>query len=175
VARLRIVRRVLWAVAAGGALAGMVALVLPPGTGDGAAPAVLPPDASVALPAGPAPTTLEDVVIANVFSARRAPPASRYLPPGSGGDSAGGLAGDSAGPADAEAPAGGPVLFGTLVTAAGARALLQLDSSVPGGHLYGVGEGVAGYRVVSITPRAVVLSGPHGRVTLRLDREEEHP
>ena len=32
-----------------------------------------------------------------------------------------------------------------------------------------------GYRVLSIAPRVVVLAGPRGRLTLRMDLEEERP
>ena len=42
-------------------------------------------------------------------------------------------------------------------------------------RLYAVGDRDGGYRVVSIAPRSVVLAGPRGRVTLRLDPQEDRP
>jgi hypothetical protein len=70
---------------------------------------------------------------------------------------------------------GGPRLLGTVVSPDGPRALLQLNPAIPGSRLYAVGEEDAGYRIVSITPRVVVLRSAGGRVTLRLDPEEDRP
>jgi len=121
------------------------------------------------------PTLAEDVVIANVFSARRSPPPSRYTPPGTAGDSVGAMADVGEVPSAEAESMGGPRLLGTVVTGSTAQALLQLDPAASSPRLYMVGDRDAGYRVVSITPRAVVLSGPRGRVTLQLDPQEERP
>lgn len=122
------------------------------------------------------PALAEDVVLANVFSARRSPPTSRYSPPDAVMDTAGGMVEmptDAPG-ADA-APAGTPLLLGTVVGAQGTQALLQLDPYAGQPRLYSVGDRDAGFRVVSISPRSAVLVGPQGRVTVRLGPEEERP
>lgn len=78
-------------------------------------------------------------------------------------------------PADPAMPddEGMPRLYGTVVGVDGARALLQL-SSASGARLYAAGERDAGYTVVSVAPREVVLRGPGGRRTLRMAPEERH-
>jgi hypothetical protein len=133
-----------------------------------------PPD-SVASGGGvDADSLAEEIVIANIFDATRTPPSSRYTPPEIADTVAGALA--EALMMDTTAVgAGGPQLFGTLVGGDGARALLQFDVADTAPRLYGVGERAHGYRVVSIAPREVVLSGPAGRVVLRLPPEEERP
>jgi hypothetical protein len=125
-------------------------------------------------------TAAERFVLANVFSARRTPPMSRYTPPESGSDSTGGMMSDSAmagSPIDSLMMTEGavPGLFGTVTTPEGARALLFLDPSLDGPRLYAVGDGAAGYRVVSIEPRVVIVRGPQGRVVLRMPDKEERP
>lgn len=121
------------------------------------------------------PALAEDVVLANVFSARRAPPTSRYSPPDAVMDTAGGMVEMAVEPPGDEAPAGTPLLLGTVVGAHGTQALLQLDPYAGQPRLYSVGDRDAGYRVVSIAPRSAVLVGPQGRVTVRLEPEEERP
>jgi hypothetical protein len=123
-------------------------------------------------------TAAERFVLANVFSARRTPPMTRYSPPES--DSMGVMTMDPAmagSPIDSLLMTEGavPGLFGTVTTPEGARALLFLDPSLDGPRLYAVGEGAAGYRVVSIEPRVVVVRGPSGRVVLRMPDKEERP
>lgn len=122
------------------------------------------------------PALAEDVVLANVFSSRRAPPTSRYSPPDAVMDTAGGMVEMAVeSPAADEAPAGTPLLLGTVVGAHGTQALLQLDPYAGQPRLYSVGDRDAGYRVVSIAPRSAVLVGPQGRVTVRLEPKEERP
>lgn len=157
---------------------GVALLVLPPRLGHEATPPPVvdnQPAAPVIAPGDP--TVAEDIVLANVFSVRRAPPTSRYAPPDASADSAlGVLADDRVNMGDGmDVDVGRPVLFGTLVGVNGAQALLQLDASRPGARLYAVGDRDGGYRVLSIAPRAVVLAGPRGRLTLRMDSEEERP
>jgi hypothetical protein len=166
----------LWAMAALLTATGIVFLILPVRE----TPVLVPEPvrtSGVAFADGADPALAEEVIVANVFSTRRAPPSTRYTPPESASDSAG-VTVDDPPPTVAEVSgdeAGGPVLFGTVVGPAGTQALLHLDPSATGPRLYSVGERDGGFRVVSIAPRVVVLTGPRGRVTLRLDREEERP
>jgi hypothetical protein len=119
----------------------------------------------------------ERVVRTDIFSARRSAPAKRYV------------FGDTAQDADvtptemASTPLAGepvdsaavstatdavPHLYGTMLGAGGASALLKLDASVSEPRLYRVGDRAGGYRVVEIGDRQVTLSGSGGRVVLRL-------
>ena len=105
------------------------------------------------------------VVQANIFSATRSAPRARYRPIGSatGAESF----------ADAAATGGAgqsgvPVLFGIVPGTGGAAALLRLDPAVPGALLYRAGDRGGRYRVDEIGERSVVLTGPAGRVELRL-------
>ena len=61
-----------------------------------------------------------------------------------------------------------PALFGTVVSADGARALLRLDARIPGAQLYAEGGRAGGWRVVRVESDRVVLEGPGGAVTLRM-------
>ncbi len=155
---------------------GLVLLVLPPRVGQDIAPAISePPPTLPSMPPGD-PALAENLVLANVFSSRRAPPATRYAPLETATETSGGTVADTTATGAAmDAVVAGPRLFGTLVGGQGAQALLQLDASRPGALLYAVGDRDGGYRVISITPRTVVLAGPRGRVTLRIDSEEERP
>jgi hypothetical protein len=47
---------------------------------------------------------------------------------------------------------------------------LRLDPAVQGAQLYRVGDVGGKYRVTEIAERSVVLTGPRGRIVLRLDR-----
>jgi hypothetical protein len=105
----------------------------------------------------------------NIFSATRSAPRVRYRPIGS---SAG------AERAAADAPGAGtgggvPQLFGIVPGADGAAALLRLDPGVPGALLYRTGDRGGRYRVDDVGERSVVLTGPAGRVELRLPAPEE--
>lgn len=178
--RASMVRRICWMVAGTAALAGAALWVLP-------ARVSVPPGAPVihegtTMPVPPAvdPAVAEEIALANVFAASRTPPASRYLPPELAGDSAYGTMDDPGAttPMAPEVAGEGmevPRLFGTVVGPGGTRALLHLDAGASGPRLYGPGDRDGGYQVVSIAPRAVVLRGPRGRVTLRLDPEEDRP
>ena len=174
---MRLQRAPLFVVAAAGAVLGAVFLALPPALdGNSGTPTV--PDTTLATPPLPAgnPALAEDVVIANVFSPRRTPPTSRYAPPDAAMDSSGGVVADSVPmPPPAGAVSGEPSLLGTVVGVHGTQALLQLDPLGGAARLYSVGDRDGGYRVLSIAPRSVVLAGPNGRVTLRLDPQEDRP
>jgi hypothetical protein len=138
--------------------------------------------APVALPASgadtmmsrarvPADSITEDIILYNLFSPSRTAPARRYTAQSVAGS--GGTPDENASPA----PYSGfsPVLIGTAVSErpGETRALLQLVASDPTPRLYAVGDRAGGYSVVSIDAREVVLSGPRGRVVLRLPENEE--
>lgn len=173
---IRRLRPVLLLIAALSALAGLAAWWLPPAMG-GVPATPIPSDGKPVMPrlaTGDA-ALAEELVLANAFSPRRSPPTTRYTPPEASLDSSGGmladtLAGDPVPPSDAL-----PLLLGTVVGAQGRLALLQLDPFAGAPRLYAEGERDGGYRIVSVAPRAVVLSGPRGRLTLRLDPQEERP
>lgn len=141
---------------------------------------VVPPEVPVAaalstLTAGTrarADSLTEDIILHNLFSPSRTAPSQRY-----GTSSA--VTGDAMDDATATArsPNAGftPELVGTAVSdrPGETRALLRLIASDPGPRLYAVGDRAGGYAVVSIDARSVVLSGPRGRVVLRLPEHEE--
>jgi hypothetical protein len=138
--------------------------------------------ASIAAPASTIAQAGElrevDVIVqGNIFSPTRSAPRTRYSPNGDGEveDSAATAEMTAATP-DA-ASTGVPALFGTMISPEGAHALLQLDAAQTEPRLYRVNESAGGYRVVRIEERAVTLSGPRGRVVLRLpvrpDEERE--
>jgi hypothetical protein len=137
------------------------------------------------------------VVATNVFGASRSAPRTRWtapdaeavttgaLPPGLALDPAVAYDPSPSLPAlaepvpveppraDAEARARDrrvPALFGTVVGADGARALLRLDARVPGAQLYAEGARAGGWRVVRVEADHVVLDGARGTVTLRMPR-----
>ncbi|MEO6445671.1 MAG: hypothetical protein ABIZ91_01900 [Gemmatimonadaceae bacterium] len=157
--------------------AGAMWLVLPPRLGGGIEP---PPATRGFEPPARADvdaTLSENIVLANIFSARREPPTARFVPPDDVSSMAAMPANEDSG--ETGDPPGVdlsmPVLFGTVIGAGGAQALLQLDGARPGARLFSEGEGEGGYRVLSIGPRVVVLAGPRGRVTLRMDHEDGRP
>lgn len=137
----------------------------------------LPDPASVAaLPVdtrASADSLTEDIILYNLFSPSRTAPSRRY--PGSAVEDRGQMpdANDAG-----MSPAAGfsPVLIGTAVSErpGETRALLQMIASDPTPRLYAVGDRAGGYSVVSIDARAVVLTGPRGRVVLRLPENEEN-
>ena len=140
-------------------------------------PLPLPEPASVAtMPSGTranADSLTEDIILYNLFSPSRTAPSRRYA--GSSVEVRGQMpdANDAG-----MSPAAGfsPVLIGTAVSGrpGETRALLQLIASDPTPRLYAVGDRAGGYSVVSIDARAVVLTGPRGRVVLRLPENEEN-
>ncbi|MEO7964828.1 MAG: hypothetical protein ABIT38_13075 [Gemmatimonadaceae bacterium] len=175
------IRLALWSIAALFTLTGGVFVVLPAPTGGVVEPAISDKRASYSPATLSDSSTAEEIVLANAFSTRRAPPNTRYQPVDDMADSLGmarSASGTIAMEGSGEAAAGsGPVLYGTVVGVGGApsRALLSLDAATTGPRLYAEGEGEGGYHVVSVTPRAVVLRGASGRITLRLDPEEKRP
>jgi len=115
----------------------------------------------------------EDIILYNLFSPSRTAPSRRYAAQASGGTSAP----DENGESMPSSSGFSPVLIGTAVSdrPGETRALLQLIAGDPTPRLYAVGDRAGGFSVVSIDARAVVLSGPRGRVVLRLpDNEESH-
>ena len=174
---MRPLRTGLLVTAACSAVVGAVFSLLPTafGTPAGRAPEARAPFTPPALvPADPA--LAEDVVLANVFSARRSPPTSRYAPPDAMMDTSGGVVADPVEvPGEDAAPTGAPLLLGTVVGPTGTQALLQLDPYAGSPRLYSVGDRDGGYRVIAISPRSVIMAGPRGRVTVRLESQEERP
>ncbi len=173
------IQRALWGVALVATALGFVFALLPT-----SAESVIPQRpqfGEIAPPPAVATTSVaaEDIVLANAFSVSRTPPDERYLPPESDEAMAGGAmmsAGSVEPPMDEVFLTGDvPRLYGTVVQPDGARALLRLDPERESPQLYRVGDRGGPFRVVSITPRRVVLSGPQGRVTLTLDPNEVRP
>jgi len=152
--------RALWASAA--TLGGLAALlwVVPPWIG---APAQ--PPADIVLPAPPddpsthavALLSYEEIARANVFAPERTPPRTRYTPPGARSQSAP-MAGDAT----------TLRLYGLAAGSGGAVALIDADPRIPGAEIYRVGDRVGPYRLESIADTFVVLAGPAGGRTLRL-------
>jgi hypothetical protein len=167
--------------AAGALMAGTAGIVLaampaPPRT-DPVTPLLLPA-APAARPASAASadSLVEEIVLANVFAADRMPPASRYTPPELMVDPVtNGMAVEAGDGGTAGAPE--PLLFGTVVRggAAGSLALLQIDHTAAGPRLYRPGDRDGPWRVLAIAAREVILSGPGGRVVLRLPSSEDRP
>lgn len=166
---------VLRVIAMAGFLAGVALLFAPVNTE--VDPLPLPEPVSVsAIPVDTranADSLTEDIVLYNLFSPSRTAPSRRYT--GSSAEDQGQVPDANDG---AMSPAAGfsPVLIGTAVSErpGETRALLQLIASDPTPRLYAVGDRAGGYSVVSIDARAVVLTGPRGRVVLRLPENEEN-
>ena len=180
---MRALRSTLHVAAAVLTVGGLILAVAPPSTSipEGGVP-ILSAPASWAQPSPVSSDSLaEEIVLSNVFSPSRTAPLRRFMPPDLAADSVNGMLPDTAliSSSDTLPGAAGPVpaLFGTVVGGGAdiTRALLHLDASLPGPRLYAVGERAGGYRVVAITPREVTLSGPNGRVVLRLQQKEERP
>jgi hypothetical protein len=133
--------------------------IAPAGLGGGA---IASPDA------GRHAAPQEAIARSNIFSATRSAPRVRYRPPGSAAEPQG-VAEDAAGAAGAGRV---PRLYGILPDASGAAALMGLDPAAPGAQLYRDGDHGGRYRVERIGDQSVILSGPSGRVELRLPRPE---
>jgi hypothetical protein len=156
-----------------GLLAGVGFLVVPPGDDvEPFAVGVLADSVPIPLVSNTIDSLTEDIILYNLFAPSRTAPARRYAASTAPDD--GGARVD---PNAASASVGGftPELIGTAVSerAGETRALLRLLANDPAPRLYGVGDRAGGYSVVSIDARAVVLSGPRGRVVLRLPENEE--
>ena len=160
--------RVLRAAALVFTVIGLALLVLPPSFATPAAPAgVSPPHAARAGPRVTPPTllSLQAIVAANVFSAERKAPSTRYTPPE--------LAVTKPAPPPQRpkpAPPAAPRIrfFGTVIGPGGATAVIEADSTVEGAEIYRIGDRVAGSRLIDISETAVMLDGPSGRQVLRL-------
>jgi hypothetical protein len=113
----------------------------------------------------------EDIILHNLFAPSRTAPARRYASASTTDDGAM----DPNTPPASMSSGFKPELIGTAVSerAGETRALLRLLASDPAPRLYSVGDRAGGYSVVSIDARVVVLSGPRGRVVLRLPENEE--
>lgn len=178
----RTIRTISWSVAAVAVLAGLLAWVVPPGVD---VPALAPaaPTASMAASSSTAlPAYAEEIVLANAFASSRSAPSTRYTPVEQMTDTAAGMTQLPGGMPtmpmmpglDSLSLAGEvPKLYGTVVSPDGTKALLHLAGAGP--SLYSAGDRDGAYRVISIAPGVVVLRGPTGRVTLRLEPEEERP
>lgn len=167
------VRRAAWALAVVSGLAGAILWVVPP-SATVAALAPVPADTTSLPIAVTDPAIAEDIAVANVFARSRTAPSTRYTPGDVADEANGAMLPEDASFDAADVEMGGPRLLGTVVSPDGPRALLQLDPA-SASRLYAVGDVDAGYRIMSITPRVVVLRNAGGRVTLRLDPEEVRP
>jgi len=152
--------RNLWGAAGVAALIGALLWVFPP--------PVRPPEqppADIVLPAPPADPSehavallaYEEIARSNVFAADRSPPASRYTP-----------GGPPAAPARPVSTAPALRLYGLAVGPSGQVALIDADPTIPGAEIYRVGDQVGPYRLTAIADTFVVLAGPSGERTLRL-------
>lgn len=130
------------------------------------APAGLEPGARAPIRPPPGDAVSREIIGGNIFSTTRRPPATRYRPIGP-------AEGESLAEGGTESGEGAPRLYGIVPAANGAAALLRLDRAVGGARLYREGERGGSYRVESIGERSVVLSGPAGRVELRLPAAPE--
>lgn len=174
--RVRLLRLTFWGVATVATLGGIAAMLWPASARVAPLPPTVP-EVGEAPALMVATAAAEEVVLANVFAEGRTPPPTRYQPPDLTEESADGM---MAAPPDmmpgmspdSAALAGEvPRLFGTVVSPTGPRALLQL-SFATGPRLYGAGDRDGGYTVLAIDPGVVVLRGPGGRRTLRLEPED---
>lgn len=136
------------------------------------APTGLPTsDPAVAVAAPPAPRERVTsrlagsaaIVESNVFSPRRAPPATRFVPDWARRDSTPPPVARRAQPVEPSIR-----LYGIARGGAGAVALIDADPRVPGAEVYRVGDLVRGSRVTAVTDSTVVLSGRTGSLVLRL-------
>ena len=114
----------------------------------------------------------EDIILYNLFAPSRTAPSRRYAVGNA-------TAQDASADMNVSPTEGGgfmPELIGTAVSdkPGETKALLRLLASDPAPRLYAVGDKAGGFSVVSIDARAVVLSGPRGRVVLRLPENEEN-
>jgi hypothetical protein len=174
----RRLRVALWLVAATGSLTAPAFWLLP-ATVPTAMPGGFTTDSQVQAPrvVPPDPAIAEEIALASIFRPDRTPPAQRYAP--AGNDAGGAMQLESNASLAEEADSlenddAVPRLLGTMIDSSGAKALLHLDEAV-GPRLYVVGDSDGGFRIVSIAPRSATVAGPRGRVTLRLDPEENRP
>jgi hypothetical protein len=157
-------------------VAAIILLLLPPHTDVVAVAPTLPALSSSAPPMPTSLTALTDSIVdANIFSLTREAPRARTVvaaPVDPVQDSAttGSYGADAGVPDSLAQPMSDPVpaLYGVVDGPAGRAALVRLDRARKGAQLYRIGEGVGGTRVRSIGADRVELSGPDGRLVLRM-------
>ncbi|MDX2183252.1 MAG: hypothetical protein SFW08_04630 [Gemmatimonadaceae bacterium] len=166
--------RWLWSTAGVAAVGTLVALVFPVSrVPAGVAPRIAPlstdaaPGTSISAVA---PDAGDPFVARNPFHPSRRPPAEReFLTLGDTFPEPSAMSADSGvAPDPATVAEQVPALFGIVDTPSGRRALLRLDAEKTRAALFGVGDGTAGWRVLSIGLDAVTLEGPEGRQVVSL-------
>lgn len=149
--------RLLYAIAAGLAVPGLVLQVLPASLpAAGVRPLALPNPPAASADRPPA-RTYGAIVAADPFSARRTPPSVRFVPAGGGHRV-------FAAPHRAE-----PKLYGITVGPEGAVAVISADPGVRRAQLYEIGDTLDGARVVAISASSVTLVKPSGPIVLHLE------
>ncbi len=108
------------------------------------------------------------IVAANIFSATRSAPSRRYDPGSLEGPDVSGGAPDMAMQSAPQVAL--PQLFGTVLSPAGAMALMQGDSSDGPGRLFREGDRIGPFRIVKVKTNSVIVSGPSGRVEIPVER-----
>lgn len=167
---------ILQAVTVTGLLVAAALITWPPDTAVAPVTPTLPALAAAVPPMQTTATALTDSIVnANIFSLAREAPAARTFVAApvdpvltdatSGTYNADNGATDSLAVTESDLV---PSLYGVVTGPLGAAALLRLDPTRRGAHLYHVGEGVGGYRVRSIGADRVELNGPTGTTVLRL-------
>jgi hypothetical protein len=113
----------------------------------------------------------EDIILYNLFAPSRTAPSRRFAANAAADDPSSDMA-----PPTPASSGFTPELIGTAVSEkpGETKALLRMLASDPTPRLYAVGDRAGGFTVVSIDARAVVLTGPRGRVVLRLPENEEN-
>jgi hypothetical protein len=140
--------------------------------------AAIPPSGLAAFNTNAPPATtgnahvVDAIVTSNIFAASRVAPARRYDPAAFDAQTTSpepdAVITDVMMTGDARVPQ----LFGIVAGPSGASALLRLDVNSEDATLYRVGDRDGGYRVDEINEQSVVLTGPAGRIVLRLNKAE---
>lgn len=154
-------------------IAGLLFWVLPVGgtaASDGVAGSTgLSPDSSLSAlkPAMSVPVDSASAVVSrNIFSPERVPPRVRFVPPSS----------EPVEPIVAVpvAPSAPPLprVFGITLRASDSTALIDADPRVPGAEIYRVGDEIGDAIIVEISDSVVVIDGPRGRRSLRLETRQ---
>jgi len=167
-------------------VAGILLLVvpLPAPTARAAATAASATMPDSVRPAASADASAADRVIrTDIFSPRRSAPPQRYVFGESAQESEGAPADMTGAPALAgealdsttasTANDAVPHLYGTMLGAGDATALLRLDPRASEPRLYRIGDSAGGYRIAEIADRSVTLMGRSGRRVLRLARPDQ--
>jgi hypothetical protein len=159
--------RPLYVTAALLAATGLLLRLAPAGSataGSAVPPLALPPavaSAAVAAPPGDAEES-SAIISSNVFSPRRAPPATRLVPDWARPET-------TAATSQRSKPAEPRMhLYGITKGPGGAVALIDADPRIPGAEVYRVGDEVRGGRIAAVTDSTVVIARPSGPLTLRL-------